>query len=250
MTAVALLIDADNLSSASDVEGMFRHLDDLGLDVTVRRAYGGLDKITGIKEVLRRFAVRSFLNQGKGTTDVALVVDAMDLLHHGTLPESLAIGSSDADFAPLVMRLREAGLHVICFAREEKSDAQALELAYDAVIYLDSRPKAVPARRVVPAPAARALPVPPAAPAPAPMKRAPAKRAAAAKVSAETILAAVPALRDARPVAMNDVVKQLRDDKLLSKHGRLSTLLRDLPEFRLMPESSPTQVQWTGGRRR
>ena len=95
---VAFLLDADNLSSASDVEQVFAHFRGIGIAVSVRRAYGGHDKLAGMKDVLRQHAVRSFINQGKGTTDAALVVDAMDLLHHDELPGTVAItqGSSAA----------------------------------------------------------------------------------------------------------------------------------------------------------
>lgn len=133
---IAFLIDADNLSSAS-VKEAFEHLAKLGSCVSVRRAYGGLEKLIGVKDILRRYAVSAFVNQGKGTTDVALVVDAMDLLHRGALPSIVAIGSSDADFAPLALRLREAGMRTICFAQTEKA-AEELPRSYDEVVYVDS----------------------------------------------------------------------------------------------------------------
>ena len=252
MAKVALLIDADNLSSASDMEEAFRQLAAMGLTVSVRRAYGGLDKLAGIKDVLRAFAVRSFINQGKGTTDVALVVDAMDLLYNDSLAPTVAIASSDADFAPLALRLREAGLRVLCFARREKSDAEALALCYDEVLYVDVAPRrAAPRRAEAPAPVT--------APAPASVKatpaarRAPARKAAApaapANAAAEAILLTVPALRTGKPVAMNDVVKKLRDEGVLSKSGRLATLLaKSGDDFRLLPHDAPKHVLWTGRR--
>lgn len=237
MDKAALLVDADNLSSDSDIEEALRQLDALGLAVSVRRAYGGHDKLAGIKDVLRRYGVRSLVNQGKGTTDVALVVDAMDLLHHADLPATVAIASSDADFAPLALRLREAGLRVLCFARREKADAEALALAYAEVFYVD-----VPARRAAPRKAETRAPAVKAAPA---AKKAVARKAAPVQPDPGAILQAVPGLRGGKPVPMNDVVKQLRDARLLSKHGKLATLLRPFgAEFRLLPEAAPTQVQW------
>lgn len=135
--AVAFLIDADNLSSGG-IDEAFEHLRQADATVQVRRAYGGLEKLAGLKEVLRRHAIQGFVNQGKGTTDVALVVDAMDLLHRGALPSTVAIGSSDADFAPLAVRLREAGILVICFAQKLIS-AETLPLAYDKVFFVDTK---------------------------------------------------------------------------------------------------------------
>ncbi len=132
---VAFLIDADNLP-ASAIDRAFEHFEQAGAFVSIRRAFGGFEKLSGLKEVLRRHAIQASVNQGKGTTDVALVVNAMDLLHQGALPSAVAIGSSDADFAPLAVRLREAGKLVICFAQKLIS-SDALPLAYDKVIYVD-----------------------------------------------------------------------------------------------------------------
>lgn len=249
---VALLIDADNLSSAGDVEEAFRALDQLGLHVSLRRAYGGQDKLAGMKDVLRQHAIRGFINQGKGTTDVALVVDAMDLLHTGSLPNIVAIASSDADFAPLALRLREAGMRVICFARSGKSDLDTLKLAYDEILLVDVKPvrtspRGAAAPIAAPSSAPKATPKTPpktAPKTPPSTKRAPVRKAAV-QSPGEAILVAVPALRNGKPVPMNDVVKRLRDEKILSKHGKLATLLRNSGgDFRLLPEASPTQVQW------
>lgn len=250
---VAFLLDADNLSSASDVEQVFGHFRRLGITVTVRRAYGGHEKLTGIKEVLRQHAVRSFINQGKGTTDAALVIDAMDLLHHDALPGMVAIGSSDADFAPLAVRLREDGIKVLCFALRDKADDGALALVYDEVIYLDGasraerdQPAPTPARK---APAARKAAAP-VARAPT-AKAAPAQKASANKAFAtddefEDILEAVPALLSGEPVPLNDVTKQLRDAKVLGKRAKSTTLLgRHAADFKLTPERNPAYVQWT-----
>ena len=133
---VAFFLDADNLPSNA-VEEAFAKLQESGAVVLMRRAFGGLETLGSIKEVLRRYLMQGFVNQGKGTTDVALVVDVMDLLHRGMLPKIVAIGSSDADFAPLAVRMRESGIRVICFAQKEKA-AEALPRAYDEVIFVDS----------------------------------------------------------------------------------------------------------------
>lgn len=137
---VAVLIDADNLPPTA-VEEVFDHFMRSGEQVSVRRAYGGHEKLAGMRDVLRRHAIRAFVNQGKGTTDVALVVDAMDLLHGAAMPATVAICSSDADFAPLGVRLREAGMRVLCFAQHDKAAVDDLPLAYDQVVYLQAPPR-------------------------------------------------------------------------------------------------------------
>jgi len=137
---MALLIDADNLSP-NDVQAVFDYLDKSGYLMPVRRAYGGYEKLSGMKDVLRQRSVRALVNQGKGTTDVSLVVDAMDLLHGSQLPSTVAIVSSDADFAPLALRLREADICVLCFANRLNATPNALAIAYDKVIFVDDLQK-------------------------------------------------------------------------------------------------------------
>ena len=251
---VAFLLDADNLSSASDVDQIFGHFRRLGITVTVRRAYGGTEKLVGIKEVLRQHAVRSFINQGKGTTDAALIIDAMDLLHHDALPSMVAIGSSDADFAPLAVRLREDGIRVICFALRDKADGEALSLVYDEVVYLDGAGRSERTERVDPTPSpARKAPVakkaaaraPAAKAAPAPAPRAKANKVFASDDELDAILDAVPLLLSGEQVPLNDVTKQLRDAKVLGRSAKSTTLLgRHAGEFKLTPERNPAYVQW------
>lgn len=261
--SVAFLLDADNLSSASDVEQVFAHLQGNGAKVSVRRAYGGTDKLTGIREVLRKHAMRSFVNQGKGTTDAALVVDAMDLLHHGSLPETVAIGSSDADFAPLAVRLREAGIRVVCFALREKADADALALVYDDVVFLDAPARkerqqpAVPTKAAAKRPAAaKKLAATPPPAVKTPVAKVPAARKTSSKagvlpVTAADILQAAPALQSGEAVPLNEITKRLRDKDVLGKSARSTTLLGRFPQdFRLQPEGNPSHVQWTRRERR
>ena len=245
----AFLLDADNLSSASDVDQIFSHFHRLGITVTVRRAYGGTEKLSGIKDVLRQHAMRSFVNQGKGTTDAALIIDAMDLLHHDALPGLVAIGSSDADFAPLAVRLREDGVRMLCFALRDKADSEALALVYDEVVYLDGGARA---ERLEPAPRpARKAPVAKKVVARAPaVKATPTPKASTSKAFAtddefDDIMAAVPALLSGEPVPLNDVTKQLRDAKVLGRSAKSTTLLgRYASDFRLTPERNPAYVQW------
>jgi hypothetical protein len=258
----ALLIDADNLSPAA-VEAAFQYLADRGISVTVRRAYGGHEKLAGMKDVLKRHAVRAFVNQGKGTTDVALVVDAMDLLRDAALPAAVAIGSSDADFAPLALRLREAAKHVLCFAQIDKAAGEDLACAYDDVVYVDSAPseKVSPAGTAIAAPArktrTRAAPAKSAEPA----RKTPVRKTAAKKTVAHAkpvameppvlplevqhILAAVPALKTGLPQPLGEVVKLLHDEKLLSMRGSSTKLFKKFQDrFELSPDTQPNRVRY------
>jgi uncharacterized LabA/DUF88 family protein len=117
---MAVLIDADN-SSASAIEAILTQVATVG-KANVRRAYGnwGKSELKGWKDRLHEFAiapVQQFdLTKGKNASDIAMVIDAMDLLHAGDV-EGYAIVSSDADFTPLVMRLRQSGAEVIGFGQ-------------------------------------------------------------------------------------------------------------------------------------
>lgn len=209
----ALLIDADNLSP----EGMERGLAELrqrGLRVTGLRAYGSHDTLAGIKDFLQAHSVRGMVNQGKGTTDAALIVDAMDLLLGQHLPGVVAIGSGDGDFAPLVVRLRESGRRVVCLAQRRKS-AEGLDRVYDEVIYVDDAP-AAPVKRAAKTVAKKVA----VAKTPA-RKAAPRKQAAVEETVAQRvrrILEEFPGFLHGKEVEMNAVARRLKDEKLMAKN--------------------------------
>ncbi len=259
---LALLIDADNLTPVA-VDAAFQYLADRGISVTVRRAYGGHEKLAGMKEVLKRHAVRAFVNQGKGTTDVAMVVDAMDLLRDAALPAAVALGSSDADFAPLALRLREAGKHVLCFAQGDKSAADELACAYDDVVYVDSPPADKHAAPAAGAPSAarktraRSAPASKAAAKKTPARKTAAKKAAVAHEppaaaqpvvlppEVQAILAAVPALKTGLPQPLGEVVKLLHDEDVLGKRASSTKLFKKFHErFELSPATQPNVVRY------
>ena len=255
VSKVALLIDADNVSPVA-VDLVFEHLHKLGVLVQVRRAYGGHEKLAGMKDVLRRHAVRAFVNQGKGTTDVALVVDAMDMLHLNALSATVAIVSSDADFAPLALRLREAGMHVMCFAKRDNSDADALLRAYDEVIYVDA-PQPVEAQvALTEAPVKSMLvkkiegkkatvvsvskPVTRVVPVSAPVSPAPAAPPVAMDdpKAVRNILAALPAWLPNTIMQLNQLGKPLRESGVAKGSKPLHELFRKHPlYFKVLPST-------------
>jgi uncharacterized LabA/DUF88 family protein len=119
---IALLIDADNVTYG-DVEQVLVSLQTKG-DATIKRAYGNWfdARLKRWEPVLRAEAIRPVqqfnYTKGKNATDMALVIDAITLLHTDR-PEAFAIVSSDADFTPLVTHLRERGLPVYGFGRAD-----------------------------------------------------------------------------------------------------------------------------------
>lgn len=234
--AAALLIDADNLPPEL-AEKAIADLRARGHTITLLRAYGSPETLSAVRDVLQKHAARAIVNQGKGTTDATLVVDAMDLLHAGHLPGTVVIGSSDGDFAPLAVRLRESGRQVLCYAQEHKADLSTLERVYAEVIALTSR---------------AATPSAP-APAPAPRARKATKKAAAPAAKAPPVDAAsevwslleeMPQFLDGEPVELNTVVKKLRDARLMARSASATAFFKklDLP-VELTPARQPNKLR-------
>ncbi|MCR4512119.1 NYN domain-containing protein [Aeromicrobium sp. 50.2.37] len=123
---IAVLIDADN-APASKIGAILSQVAKSG-NAHVRRAYGDWKNshLKGWESRLQEFAiapVQQFAyTKGKNASDIAMVIDAMDLLHAG-VADGFAIVSSDADFTPLVMRLRQSGAEVLGFGGEKAPKA-------------------------------------------------------------------------------------------------------------------------------
>ena len=115
---VALLIDADNASSAT-LDPVLTILAELGT-VNVRRVYGNWSKpaLKGWKDMSLKHGIepqQQFdLTKGKNATDMKMTIDAMDLLFRGRI-DGFGIMSSDSDFMPLAMRIRQDGVPVYGF---------------------------------------------------------------------------------------------------------------------------------------
>jgi hypothetical protein len=113
---LAVLIDADNIS-AKYAEAMFDEIASLG-EASIRRIYGdfaGGGPQGWSKDKLANLAIvphQQFANTtGKNASDIALVIDAMDILHSGRF-DGFVLISSDSDFTRLASRIREQGLDV------------------------------------------------------------------------------------------------------------------------------------------
>ena len=119
---IAMLIDADN-APAAKIEAILSELSTVGT-IHVRRAYGNWTKdgLRGWESKLHEHAIRPIqqfdLIKGKNATDIAMTVDALELLYIDK-PEAFAIISSDCDFTPLVMHLRAKGAEVFGFGEEK-----------------------------------------------------------------------------------------------------------------------------------
>ncbi|MDG2005217.1 MAG: NYN domain-containing protein, partial [Novosphingobium sp.] len=115
---IALLIDADN-ASPNDLEVSLTILGDLGT-VNIRRVYGNWSKagLKGWSKIIHRHAIepqQQFdITKGKNATDMRMTIDAMDLLYGGHV-DGFGIMTSDSDFMPIAMRIRQNGIPVYGF---------------------------------------------------------------------------------------------------------------------------------------
>ncbi|MEN5361682.1 NYN domain-containing protein [Brevundimonas intermedia] len=142
---LAVLIDAEN-ASARIAEALFNEIATLG-EASARRIYGDFasPQIAGWTRVLARFAIQpqqNFANtKGKNSGDIALVIDAMDLLHSGRF-DGFCLVSSDADFTRLAARIREEGVDVYGFG--EQKTPESFRQACTRFIYTENLIAPVP----------------------------------------------------------------------------------------------------------
>ena len=123
---LAVLIDADNTSPKYS-KAIFDEIVSLG-EASVRRCYGDFSshQMHGWNKVQAEFGIvphHSPANTvGKNASDIALVIDAMDLMHTGRF-DGFVLVSSDSDFTRLASRLREQGLDVYGMGMQKTPDA-------------------------------------------------------------------------------------------------------------------------------
>lgn len=118
---LAVLIDGDNAQPAL-LERVLAEVSKHG-EVTIRRIYGDFStpQMAGwTKDLLNKHAVLPVQHFGytvrKNSTDMAMAIGAMDLLHDDRV-DGFCIVSSDSDFTGLAMRIREEGLFVMGVGR-------------------------------------------------------------------------------------------------------------------------------------
>jgi len=232
---VMLLIDADNVSADVIEQALQRTLTEYGA-IHVRRAY--CDAETAVKQqaLFKRLSVRPMVNisAGKNSTDIALAVDAIDLAI-AERPDIAVLVSSDSDFAPLVIRLREKGCRVCGIGQIGKTGEETTAV-YDEFIELRHQAaRATAATQPARAPRAlkaQALPSPP--PLPEDILR---------------ILELLPELRTGEKMELNSAAEALRAGKLLGRSGSSLKLFKKHPEmFALSPQARPSKVQYLGPR--
>lgn len=116
----AVLIDVEN-TSVNHIPAIFDTLKKHKIDAYIKQAYGDWSN-NALKfwpNILNSYAIRPihcFSIGSKNITDMRLIIDTMDLLHKEKL-DGFCIVSSDSDFTPLALRIRENKLLIYVFGK-------------------------------------------------------------------------------------------------------------------------------------
>lgn len=123
---ISILIDCDNVSYKY-AEDIFNDIAKYGT-VNIRRAYGNWKdkKLIGWERLLQEYNIQPIqqfaYTQGKNATDIAMIIDIMDLLYTRDL-KGVALVTSDSDFTPIVTRILANGLRVYGYGEEKTPSA-------------------------------------------------------------------------------------------------------------------------------
>jgi hypothetical protein len=118
---IAVLIDGDN-AQAKLIKEFLEEVSKYG-KATIRRIYGDWTTplMNSWKEVINQHSINPIqkfsYTTGKNSTDSALIIDAMDILHSQSV-DGFCIVSSDSDYTGLAKRIREEGLFVMGIGRK------------------------------------------------------------------------------------------------------------------------------------
>jgi uncharacterized protein (TIGR00288 family) len=247
---VMLLIDADNVSVDVMEQAVAKLLADHG-GLHVRRAYCTAESAVANQAVFKRLAIKPMVNlaAGKNSTDIALAVDALDLVL-AERPDVVAIASSDSDFAPLVARLREKGCRVVGFGQDGKTGDETMTVYDEFTVFTHrkagsaapARARKTPAKRATRAKAVKVEaeppppPPPPPAPPPAPAPEMPDK--------VRQILAALPELLRGETVELRVAAERLRDADLMGKSASSTKFFAPFVDrFEMLPTKGPNRVR-------
>lgn len=119
---ISILIDCDNVSYKY-AEDIFNDISKYGT-VNIRRAYGNWKdkKLIGWEKLLQQYNIQPIqqfaYTQGKNASDIAMIIDIMDLLYTKDL-KGVALVTSDSDFTPIVTRILADGLTVYGYGEEK-----------------------------------------------------------------------------------------------------------------------------------
>lgn len=122
----ALLIDGENVITPDLITHILVEAGKIG-GVVIRQVYGNwtAPSMQPWKEMMTHYELEPKgnvqTNSGRNATDIALVIEAMDLLYRGVRHFCLVAG--DSDYVPLVLRLRQDGCTILGIGMPNASQA-------------------------------------------------------------------------------------------------------------------------------
>ena len=148
---IAILIDAENvLPGHADL--IFAHAQKLGAIVS-KEIFGAASALSTWVAPVLKYAIHPNLTikaaKGKNSSDIALVIGAMDLLVKGGI-DCAVIASSDSDFSALSVRLRNAGIEVVGMGTDKSNELW--RTACSSFVVLQNQKPAQAARQEASAP--------------------------------------------------------------------------------------------------
>ena len=121
---IAILIDGENISS-KEIKNVFNEASNYG-NIIIGNLYINDTAKKSWKDSANKFALTAKLHynvaQKKNGSDIALAVDAMDIMHKGNV-DTIFIISSDSDFTTLAKELKANGLTVNGIGSEDSPEA-------------------------------------------------------------------------------------------------------------------------------
>ena len=251
---LAVLIDGDN-APRDCLKSIMEEIAIYGTPM-IKRIYGDWAShgLASWKDSLLENAVtpkqQFAYTTGKNATDSAMIIDAMDILYTGKT-DGYVLVSSDSDFTPLAIRLRESGMYVIGIGEEKtpKAFVQAcdkfirIEVIRDRYKKTEKAAKA-PAKAASKKTAAQSKAEKAAEKAPAAVKAASKKTAAAEEKKPAVPESVIDLIADSVADLADDdgyidlsnlgnlIIKKQPDfDPRTYGFGKLSTMLKNLPRF-------------------
>lgn len=252
---LAVLIDGDN-APRDCLKSVMEEIAIYGIPM-IKRIYGdwASQNVVGWKTTLLENAVtpkqQFAYTVGKNATDSAMIIDAMDILYAGKT-DGFVLVSSDSDFTPLAIRLRESGMYVIGIGEEKtpKAFVQACD-KFIRIEVIRDRYKKSEAPKIEKAPAAKKVAAsgngsakaekPAAKPAKKPDEKKPAVPDNIIELIADSIddLADDDGYTDLSNLGNLIIKKQPDFDPRTYGFGKLSNMLKNLPRFEVEIRTTP-----------
>ena len=139
---IAIAIDFENIGNRDQIRSLLNEVSGVGR-IIVKKAFADWNKESrDVQTELQQLGIELIhqmtSTSGKNSSDIRLAIETIDLMHTSPVDiEAYVIASSDADFYPLVAKLRSSGKTVIVAGRKTKTSDMLIN-GCDRYIDLDN----------------------------------------------------------------------------------------------------------------